>query len=377
MVTVDCGPPDRRCRSHRRRSSAASPESGSCSTTSMSRTRSSSSSRWTSTGRTSRSTSTAGGTTGRATASRTSSIRWRPSPRQTQRFALYHAKDGDRTGQAPGVGRRLHDDPVRRSSKRHRLHDLLQGAGREGIRTTRTTSRTTLLAVATPRSRSVPAVHPHQRSEHERPSRVTPPRPPRPAQAPGAVTAPGADLRIGQRPNVCPRCVARASCCIRSVQGLEAGSVAQGHHVAGPAGPRRLAHRRPRWRRRRQPRNTGSSCSRTAPRRMPRRASRRSGTSARRTGSGSSRTATPALFTEADLGRFRAVVFLDTTGSPLNAAQEAAFEAYFRNGGGFVGVGSAVETEPDWQFLTDILGTRSAGKLARPDGHEQGRRPRA
>jgi PKD repeat protein/type 1 glutamine amidotransferase len=69
------------------------------------------------------------------------------------------------------------------------------------------------------------------------------------------------------------------------------------------------------------------------------------------------------LFTEADLGRFRAVVFLDTTGSPLNAAQEAAFEAYFRNGGGFVGVGSAVETEPDWQFLTDILGTRSAGKL--------------
>ena len=83
------------------------------------------------------------------------------------------------------------------------------------------------------------------------------------------------------------------------------------------------------------------------------------------------------LFTEADLGRFRAVVFLDTTGSPLNAAQEAAFEAYFRNGGGFVGVGSAVETEPGWQFLTDILGTRSDGQARRPDGHEQGRRPRA
>ena len=70
------------------------------------------------------------------------------------------------------------------------------------------------------------------------------------------------------------------------------------------------------------------------------------------------------IFTAADLARFRAVVFLDTTGSPLNAAQEAAFEAYFHAGGGFVGVGSAVETEPDWQFLTDILGTRSAGKLA-------------
>ncbi len=74
--------------------------------------------------------------------------------------------------------------------------------------------------------------------------------------------------------------------------------------------------------------------------------------------------ADPGMFTAASLSRFRAVIFLDTTGSPLNAAQEAAFEAYFGAGGGFVGVGSAIETEPGWQFLTDILGTRSAGKLA-------------
>ena len=84
----------------------------------------------------------------------------------------------------------------------------------------------------------------------------------------------------------------------------------------------------------------------------------------------------PGLFTAADLARFRAVVFLDTTGSPLNAAQEAAFEEYFHAGGGFVGVGSAIETEPGWQFLTDILGTRSAGKLAVQTVDEQGRRPR-
>jgi PKD repeat protein/type 1 glutamine amidotransferase len=71
----------------------------------------------------------------------------------------------------------------------------------------------------------------------------------------------------------------------------------------------------------------------------------------------------PASFTAENLARFRAVVFLDTTGSPLNAAQETAFEDYFRAGGGFVGVGSAVDTEPDWQFLTDVLGTRSASKL--------------
>jgi cytochrome c len=51
------------------------------------------------------------------------------------------------------------------------------------------------------------------------------------------------------------------------------------------------------------------------------------------------------MFTAENLARFRAVVFLDTTGSPLNAAQEAAFEDYFHAGGSFVGVGSAVETE--------------------------------
>jgi cytochrome c len=69
------------------------------------------------------------------------------------------------------------------------------------------------------------------------------------------------------------------------------------------------------------------------------------------------------MFTAENLARFRAVVFLDTTGSPLNAAQEAAFEDYFHAGGSFVGVGSAVETEPGWQFLTDVLGSRSASKL--------------
>ena len=85
----------------------------------------------------------------------------------------------------------------------------------------------------------------------------------------------------------------------------------------------------------------------------------------------------PALFTEADLGRFRAVVFLDTTGSPLNAAQEAAFEAYFRNGGGFVGVGSAVETEPELAVPHGHPRDPIDGQARVPDGHEQGRRPRA
>ena len=61
------------------------------------------------------------------------------------------------------------------------------------------------------------------------------------------------------------------------------------------------------------------------------------------------------------LKQFRVVVFLNTFGDVLDPAQQAAFESYYRDGGGFVGVHSAIETETDWSFLTDVLGTRAAG----------------
>ena len=66
-------------------------------------------------------------------------------------------------------------------------------------------------------------------------------------------------------------------------------------------------------------------------------------------------------FVANQLSRYRAVVFLNTSGDVLNDAQQGAFEDYFHAGGGFVGIHSAIETEPGWQFLTDILGTRSTG----------------
>ncbi|MEU0150435.1 ThuA domain-containing protein [Micromonospora fulviviridis] len=69
----------------------------------------------------------------------------------------------------------------------------------------------------------------------------------------------------------------------------------------------------------------------------------------------------PRKFDQAHLKQFRAVVFLNTAGDVLNDAQQAAFEAYYRDGGGFVGVHSAIEAEPDWTFLTNVLGTRATG----------------
>jgi type 1 glutamine amidotransferase len=50
------------------------------------------------------------------------------------------------------------------------------------------------------------------------------------------------------------------------------------------------------------------------------------------------------------------VVFLNTTGDVLDAAQERAFEAFVRAGGGFVGVHSASGTEYDWPFYAELIG---------------------
>src|SRR3954447_18532197 len=70
-----------------------------------------------------------------------------------------------------------------------------------------------------------------------------------------------------------------------------------------------------------------------------------------------------AQFTPAALDSYRAVVFLNTgMASPLTDAQRTNFENYFRKGGSFVGIGSAVETDPSWSYLTNILGTRSSGR---------------
>ncbi|GAB3069055.1 lectin [Micromonospora schwarzwaldensis] len=63
-----------------------------------------------------------------------------------------------------------------------------------------------------------------------------------------------------------------------------------------------------------------------------------------------------AQFTTANLARFEAVIFLNTTGDVLNATQQAAFESYIGGGGGYVGVHSAADTEYDWPFYGNLVG---------------------
>ena len=64
----------------------------------------------------------------------------------------------------------------------------------------------------------------------------------------------------------------------------------------------------------------------------------------------------PRRFTPANLRRYRAVVFLNTTGDVLNDRQEAAFEAWLRGGGAWVGIHSAADTEYAWPFYGLLLG---------------------
>ena len=64
----------------------------------------------------------------------------------------------------------------------------------------------------------------------------------------------------------------------------------------------------------------------------------------------------PAMFTAANLARFRVVVFLMTTGDVLDAAGQAAFETWIAGGGNYVGVHSAADTEYDWPAYGQLVG---------------------
>lgn len=70
----------------------------------------------------------------------------------------------------------------------------------------------------------------------------------------------------------------------------------------------------------------------------------------------------PAVFTPDGLSRFRAVVFLYTSGNDiLDADGKAAFEAFVAAGGGWVGIHSASDTEYAWPFYQELVVAAYAG----------------
>ncbi|MCI0346326.1 MAG: ThuA domain-containing protein, partial [Chloroflexi bacterium] len=64
----------------------------------------------------------------------------------------------------------------------------------------------------------------------------------------------------------------------------------------------------------------------------------------------------PAVFTDEQLLGFDVVLFANTTGDVLGAAEQAALERFVRRGGGWVGVHSAADTEYDWPWYGRLVG---------------------
>ncbi|WP_181898331.1 ThuA domain-containing protein [Alteromonas aestuariivivens] len=83
-------------------------------------------------------------------------------------------------------------------------------------------------------------------------------------------------------------------------------------------------------------------------------------------------------FNPQNLSRYATVMFLLTTGDVLDEQQQHAFENYISNGGSFVGVHSATDTEKRWPWYGQLVGARFIGHpnhpnvregLVHPDGH--------
>lgn len=65
----------------------------------------------------------------------------------------------------------------------------------------------------------------------------------------------------------------------------------------------------------------------------------------------------PAVFTPDRLRRFKAVVFANTNNEAFETdEQRAAFQAFIRGGGGFVGIHSATGSERSWPWYWKLIG---------------------
>ena len=74
------------------------------------------------------------------------------------------------------------------------------------------------------------------------------------------------------------------------------------------------------------------------------------------------------VFTDENLSKYSAIVFLSTTGNILNPTQQAAFERYIQAGGGFMGIHAATDTEYDWDWYNKLVGGQF---LSHPKGTPQ------
>ena len=67
-------------------------------------------------------------------------------------------------------------------------------------------------------------------------------------------------------------------------------------------------------------------------------------------------TESPDAFTPENLKQYSAIVFLCTTGNVLNEQQQKTFQQFINQGGGYMGLHSAADTEYDWPWFGELNG---------------------
>ena len=78
----------------------------------------------------------------------------------------------------------------------------------------------------------------------------------------------------------------------------------------------------------------------------------------------------PVDITGDKLAEASALVFLNAAGDLLELEQESAVESFIADGGGFLGIGSSAQSEPDTAFFDGLIGARPAPDSS-TDGTEQ------
>lgn len=62
------------------------------------------------------------------------------------------------------------------------------------------------------------------------------------------------------------------------------------------------------------------------------------------------------MFTLPNLKKYKTIIFLSTTGNVLDPTQQEAMEQYIKQGGGYVGIHAAADTEYDWPWYNQLCG---------------------
>ncbi|WP_428662177.1 ThuA domain-containing protein [Runella sp.] len=78
-------------------------------------------------------------------------------------------------------------------------------------------------------------------------------------------------------------------------------------------------------------------------------------------------------FNTENLKRYRAVVFLNTTGNVLNPDQQIDFERYIQAGGGYLGIHSATDTEYEWPWYGRLAGAYFLDHPSVPSNVQKGK----